>query len=153
MIGIQRLPIIGFWRDYFMFVLCYLPFVFLTHFQSLPIIGLSVKQALQANCSFCLKGLSKILDKVGNKFPQILLWKKTIIRHLYFASKFENTEKRLAVWRSVERHITNRHDHSNEPLLPKCLHAEMSDRPWLEAGETYKNWFILYNRHQHKTSL
>lgn len=40
----------------------------------------------------------------------------------------------VAKWKSIVRHITNKHENHPDELFPKCAHEELDDRLWLQVG-------------------
>ena len=40
----------------------------------------------------------------------------------------------VAKWKSVVRHITNKHEDHPDELFPECAHDELDDRLWLQVG-------------------
>ncbi|KAM7302674.1 hypothetical protein ISCGN_018182 [Ixodes scapularis] len=59
----------------------------------------------------------------------LLLWLKTIIRHIYWCARTSNGDGQLvlAKWTSLMRHIINIHEHPN-PLHPVCAHGSTPER-------------------------
>ncbi|XP_046856335.1 uncharacterized protein LOC124449458 [Xenia sp. Carnegie-2017] len=40
----------------------------------------------------------------------------------------------VAKWKSIARHITNKHENHPDELFPKCAHGELDERLWLQVG-------------------
>ena len=78
----------------------------------------------------------KKLNALGKKFPLVLKWKTSIIRHLYYVAQEGggDPDKNEVIWRALSRHICNVHGHATLTKFPKCQHVELSNRLWFNAG-------------------
>ncbi|XP_065069757.1 uncharacterized protein LOC135694804 [Rhopilema esculentum] len=85
------------------------------------------------------KGLTKKILK-GSKekgFEVLKLWLKGIRKHLYWcalSTKQGFGELIVAKWRSLMRHIANKHDEHPSQLYNKCAHVELEPREWIPIG-------------------
>ncbi|KAG0435527.1 hypothetical protein HPB47_018430 [Ixodes persulcatus] len=87
------------------------------------------------------KGVKKKIIAVARtkQHSVLLLWLKTIIRHIYWCARTSNGDGQLvlAKWTSLMRHIINIHEHP-DPLHPVCEHGSTPERLWLVEGtETF----------------
>ena len=41
----------------------------------------------------------------------------------------------LAKWKSLIRHIANKHEDHPDLLFPKCMHEELDRRKWIKIGK------------------
>lgn len=88
----------------------------------------------------CISGIVRKLEGVAKKkgYETFKPWIKAIVAHLHYIAKNGNGNPKLniAIWKSCANHIANIHVHEGNPLLPKCLHGDLSNSttPWLEAG-------------------
>ena len=85
------------------------------------------------------KGLSKkILKASKEKGCEVLVfWIKGIRTHLYWSAmstKMGYGDMIVAKWKSIVRHITNKHENHPDELFPKCAHDMLDDRVWLQVG-------------------
>ena len=85
------------------------------------------------------KGLCKqILKASKEKGCELLVyWIRGIRTHLYWSAmstKMGYGDMIVAKWKSVVRHITNKHEDHPDELFPECAHDELDDRLWLQVG-------------------
>lgn len=93
-----------------------------------------------------VKGMSKKVIKIskekGNEKLQV--WLKAIRSHLYWcvlSSKQGYGDIILAKWKSVVRHISNKHVDHPDPLYANCAHGPLEPRDWIKPGnELYKKY-------------
>lgn len=80
--------------------------------------------------------LLKRLNKIGKTCKIILLWKSTIVNHLYFTAVHGegDPDKNAAIWDSMRRHIADKHTHPNT-LYERCDHGELAPRLWIAEGK------------------
>ncbi len=91
--------------------------------------GMSVK-VLPKSFS-CKAGKEK-----GNEV--ILLWMKAIRRHLYWCARSKKQgfgDLIVAKWKSIVRHISNKHDYHPFELYARCAHGETEPRAWIPVGK------------------
>ena len=86
------------------------------------------------------KSVTKKLLQVGKESGCELLvkWQKAIKNHLHWcatSTKLGFGELILAKWKSIIRHVCNKHTHHPEPLFKQCVHGPLSRRYWLKKGE------------------
>ena len=62
---------------------------------------------------------------------------KGIVKKMLAASKEKGSLKSLilAKWKSLMRHITNKHEDHPDPLFPKCVHGEIDKRKRIKVGK------------------
>lgn len=85
------------------------------------------------------KGLSKKILKASKEkgCDLLVFWIKGIRTHLYWSAmstKMGYGDMIVAKWKSIVRHITNKHENHPDELFPKCAHEELDDRLWLQVG-------------------
>ena len=95
------------------------------------------------------KGLSKKIVKAAKeKGCEILLyWVKGIRNHLYWSAmstKMGYGNLILAKWKSIIRHLTNKHEKHPDERFQNCAHGELQDRLWLQVGMCDKIINIFY---------
>lgn len=86
------------------------------------------------------KSLTKKLLQAGKESGCELLvkWQKAMKNHLHWcatSTKLGFGELILAKWKSIIRHVCNKHTHHPEPLFKQCVHGPLSRRYWLKKGE------------------
>ena len=86
------------------------------------------------------KLVTKKLLQVGKESGCELLvkWQKAIKNHLHWcatSTKLGFGELILAKWKSIIRHVCNKHTQHPEPLFKQCVHGPLSRRYWLKKGE------------------
>lgn len=64
-------------------------------------------------------------------------WTKAVRRHIYWC--VTSTERGLedlilAKWKSLIRHINNKHDSHPDTSFPECAHGRLSPRMWIKNG-------------------
>ena len=67
----------------------------------------------------------------------LVCWIKGIRNHLYWSAmstKMGYGEMIVAKWKSIVRHLTNKHENHPDELFQKCAHGELEDRMWLQVG-------------------
>ncbi|XP_076110383.1 uncharacterized protein LOC143079094 isoform X1 [Mytilus galloprovincialis] len=84
------------------------------------------------------KGISKKLEAAAKKSgsKDIRPWIKSIVNHIYWISSScgTNGDLKLAKWRSIVNHISNKHE-NHSILYPRCEHQPITvDRQWLNEG-------------------
>ncbi|CAC5390531.1 unnamed protein product [Mytilus coruscus] len=84
------------------------------------------------------KGISKKLEAAAKKSgsKDIRPWIKSIVNHIYWISSScgTNGDLKLAKWRSIVNHISNKHE-NHSILYPRCEHQPVTvDRQWLSDG-------------------
>ena len=85
------------------------------------------------------KGLTKKILK-GSKekgFEALKFWLKGIRKHLYWcalSTKQGFGELIVAKWKSLMRHIANKHDEHPDQLYRECAHGELEPREWIPIG-------------------
>lgn len=90
-----------------------------------------------------VKGITKQL-KIASKEKgneKIQVWLKAIRGHLYWctlSSKQGFGDMILAKWKSVIRHISNKHTDHPDQLYDNCAHGQLEPRDWIKPG-TYCN--------------
>ena len=47
----------------------------------------------------------------------------------------------VAKWKSIMRHVDNKHSEHPDPLFPKCAHNEIEPRQWIKIGNIL---FLFY---------
>lgn len=85
------------------------------------------------------KSVTKKLLQVGKESGCELLvkWQKAIKNHLHWcatSTKLGFGERILAKWKSIIRHVCNKHPQHPEPLFKQCVHGALSRRYWLKKG-------------------
>jgi hypothetical protein len=85
------------------------------------------------------KGLCKKIAKAGKEkgCETLVCWIKGIRNHLYWSAmstKMGYGEMNVAKWKSIVRHLTNKHEKHPDELFQKCVHGELEDRLWLQVG-------------------
>jgi hypothetical protein len=85
------------------------------------------------------KGLCKNIVKAGKEkgCETLVCWIKGISNHLYWSAmstKMGYGEIIVAKWKSIVRHLTNKHENHPDELFQKCAHGELQDRLWLQVG-------------------
>ncbi len=83
------------------------------------------------------KGLGKKIIKIGVSSPEVMLWKKSIVNHVYYTAATAPAENRRAflrdMWLSVDNHIHDVHEHDSE-YYPYCDHVHLiydRNKEWL----------------------
>ena len=94
------------------------------------------------------KSITKKLLQVGRESGCDLLvnWQKAIKNHLHWcatSTKLGFGELILAKWKSIIRHVCNKHTHHPEPLFKQCVHGPLSRRYWLKKGEVIFQPMVL----------
>ena len=85
------------------------------------------------------KGLTKKIQKASKeKGGEILKdWMKEIRNHLYWCALSTNPgfgKLMVAKWKSLMRHIANKHHGHDDPLFPECAHDYLEERRWIKIG-------------------
>ena len=87
------------------------------------------------------KGLVKkmLVASKEKGYERIKDWTKGIRNHIYWCSTstvgcFKSMI--LAKWKSLMRHITNKHEDHPDSLFPKCVHNEIEKRKWIKVGRS-----------------
>ena len=87
-----------------------------------------------------LKGLNKKLleasKESGNEILQT--WITGIRNHLHWCALSTRQgfgDLILAKWKSMMRHICNKHADHPDALFPKCAHDEIEERDWIPIGK------------------
>jgi hypothetical protein len=68
---------------------------------------------------------------------RISLWIKAIRRHMYWcatSTKEGFGAMILAKWKSLLRHIANKHTDHEDDLFKSCVHGEIDKRKWIKVG-------------------
>lgn len=68
----------------------------------------------------------------------IKAWTRGVRNHIYWCSTTTITNFQdlvLAKWKSLIRHIANKHEDHPDPLFPKCMHEELDRRKWIKIGK------------------
>ena len=91
------------------------------------------------------KGLSKKIRKASKENGCGILndWMKGIRNHLYWSAmstKMGYGEMIVAKWKSIVRHVTNKHDDHPDQLFKACAHGELEERLWLQVGKFF--WVV-----------
>lgn len=86
------------------------------------------------------KGIVKeILKESKQKGCEILKdWTKAIRNHLYWSAmstKMGFGELIVAKWKSIVRHIADKHEDHPDALFKKCAHGEIEPRQWIKPGK------------------
>ena len=86
------------------------------------------------------KSLTKKILKGSkeNGFEALKYWLKSIRKHLYWcalSTKQGFGDLTVAKWKSLVRHIANKHDDHPDPLFPNCVHGELEPRDWIPNGK------------------
>ncbi len=86
-----------------------------------------------------IKGIVKKMLKASKEkgCERIKEWTKGVRNHIYWCStttlgNFPSLT--LAKWKSLMRHISNKHDNHPDPLFPKCAHGDLEPRKWIKVG-------------------
>ncbi len=83
--------------------------------------------------------IKKILKASLEKGNETLKdWMKAIRRHLYWcalSTKQGYGDLIVAKWKSIIRHIANRHEDHQDTLYQQCAHGELEPRAWLKIGK------------------
>lgn len=78
---------------------------------------------------------------------RIKLWIKAISRHMYWcatSTKVGFGDLIVAKWKSLIRHISNKHtDHDHDELFKSCAHGEISKKKWIKVGMSL--YYNLYS--------
>ncbi|XP_015764208.1 PREDICTED: uncharacterized protein LOC107343156 [Acropora digitifera] len=90
------------------------------------------------------KSVTKKLLQVGKESGCELLvkWQKAIKNHLHWcatSTKLGFGVLILAKWKSIIRHVCNKHNHHPDPLFKQCVHGALSRRYWLKKGTNVYN--------------
>ena len=96
------------------------------------------------------KSVSKKLLQVGKESGCELLvkWQRAIKNHLHWcatSTKLGFGELILAKWKSIVRHVCNKHDNHPDPLFRQCVHGPTSRRYWLKKGELFWQIQLILN--------
>lgn len=86
------------------------------------------------------KSVTKELLKVGKESGCSLLvkWQKALKNHVHWcatSTKLGFGQLILAKWKSIIRHVCNKHTNHPDPLFKQCAHGPLSRRCWLEKGK------------------
>ena len=84
--------------------------------------------------SICKKMLQ--VSKEGG-CEKIKEWTKGVRRHLYWCATSTRQgfkELILAKWKSLIRHINNKHDKHPDLLFTECAHKKLARRKWIKNG-------------------
>ena len=68
---------------------------------------------------------------------RIRLWIKAIRRHMYWCTTSTREgfgSMIVAKWKSLIRHISNKHTDHDDALFKSCAHGEIGKRKWIEVG-------------------
>ncbi|ESO96097.1 hypothetical protein LOTGIDRAFT_116126 [Lottia gigantea] len=84
------------------------------------------------------KGLGKKTIKIGTKQPEVNLWKKSIVNHMYFVAATAPKENRRDHlkdrWLSLDNHLRDIHENDLD-LNPMCDHGHL-------LYDRNKEWFV-----------
>ena len=94
------------------------------------------------------KSVTMKLLKVGKESVCELRvkWQKAKKNHLHWcatSTKLGFGELILAKWKSIIRHVCNKHNHHPDPLFKQCVHGALSRQYWLKKGES-NNLFLIH---------
>ena len=95
--------------------------------------------------------VKKMLTASKEKGCEIIKdWTKGVRNHVYWCSTstvgcFKNLI--LAKWKSLMRHITNKHVDHPYPLFTKCAHCEIEKRKWIKVGKSEMNCTVNCTRY------
>ena len=86
------------------------------------------------------KGLcKKLLQASKEKGHEIIkAWIKGIRNHLYWSTMSTEMgfgEMIVAKWKSIMRHVANKHEDHPDKLFPKCAHDDIKPRQWVKIGK------------------
>jgi hypothetical protein len=79
---------------------------------------------------------------------RIKLWIKAIRRHMYWcaiSTKEGFGDMIVAKWKSLIRHISNRHIDHDDALYSNCSHGELGKKKWIKVGMPVQINFIRAN--------
>ena len=68
---------------------------------------------------------------------RIRLWIKAIRRHMYWCTTSTREgfgSMIVAKWKSLIRHISNKHTDHDDALFKSCAHGEIGKRKWIKVG-------------------
>ena len=68
---------------------------------------------------------------------RISKWIKSISRHMYWcatSTKEGFGDMIVAKWKSLIRHISNKHTDHDDPLFKNCAHGEISKKKYIKVG-------------------
>ena len=90
------------------------------------------------------KSVTKKLLKAGKESGCELInkWQKSIKNHLQWCATSTSTgfgALIVAKWKSVARHICNKHTDHPDALFQKCSHGDISGRHWFKVGQLSRN--------------
>ena len=88
------------------------------------------------------KSITKQLLKIGKESgcELVLKWQRSIKNHLHWCATSTNLgfgELILAKWKSLIRHISNKHSNLPDPLFTQCAHEDTPSRSWIRKGTGY----------------
>ena len=84
--------------------------------------------------SICKKMLQVSKEDGCEKIKE---WTKGVQRHLYWCATSTRQgfkELILAKWKSLIRHINNKHDKHPDPLFTESAHKKLARRKWIKNG-------------------
>lgn len=86
------------------------------------------------------KSIGKKLLKIGKESgcEVIVKWQKSIRNHLHWCAISTKTgfqELIIAKWKSLLRHISNKHKKHPESLFKQCLHGKLTRKHWIKVGK------------------
>ena len=90
-----------------------------------------------------IPGLEKKIVKIGQKHAEVMMWKRSIINHMYYVAARAPAESREAtlkdMWLSVDNHIHDVHEHQSQ-IFTYCDHIHLiydRGKEWLVRGKTH----------------
>ena len=89
------------------------------------------------------KGLTKKLVQASKESGNeaIQFWVKAIRSHLFWcamSTKQGFGDLIVAKWKSIIRHIADKHDGHPDTLYEACAHGNLEEREWIKIGSTYR---------------
>ena len=97
---------------------------------------LNLKILPSSHFSGITKKVLQASKESGNE--KLLIWLKGIRSHLYWcamSTKQGFGELIVAKWKSLMRHICNKHTDHPDAIFDKCAHGPLEKRDWLKTGK------------------
>lgn len=86
----------------------------------------------------CYVGVKKKLEVLAKQkdCDTVRLWNASIISHMYWSTTTSggNGDLTLAKWKSISRHIQNKHDDHGK-LFRRCEHGPIGKKKWLKPSK------------------
>ena len=94
--------------------------------------------------------MCKTLLKAGKEkgFEPIKEWLKGIRNHLYWSAMSTEMgfgDMILAKWKSIMRHIADKHNSHPNQLFSECAHGELEPRRWIKIGKPHDFSYLSLN--------